>query len=235
MMKTLFKPALAAGIALAALSAPAAAQVNGMAMMRAPVAIAQSQALGTAFQTIETTYASQIAQIGQLSQQAAQLQPAMQAIDANGNGQLEELDTNRDGSLDQAEQNANPTVVQMASLRQQIDQLQQPIQLAQLYVVTQVAEQAGPAAQQVVTERSIGVLLEPEAVVYGAQGFDITPLVVTALNTRMPTASITPPQNWQPTDEGAINLYQQVLQVLSAIAARQQAAAAPAAGEVPPR
>ena len=70
MMKTLFKPALAAGIALAVLSAPAAAQVNGIAMMRAPIAIAQSQALTTAFQTIETQYAAQIAQIGQLSQQA---------------------------------------------------------------------------------------------------------------------------------------------------------------------
>lgn len=229
MMKTLFKPALAAGIALAVLSAPAAAQVNGIAMMRAPIAIAQSQALTTAFQTIETQYAAQIAQIGQLSQQAAQLQQAMQAIDANGNGQLEELDTNRDGSLDQAEQNANPTVAQMSSLRQQMEQLQAPIQLAQLYVVTQVAEQAGPAAQQVVTERSISVLLEPEAVQYASGGFDITPLVVTALNTRMPAASVTPPPNWQPADEGAVNLYQQVLQVLAAIAARQQqAAGAPA-------
>jgi Skp family chaperone for outer membrane proteins len=231
MMKTLFKPALAAGISLAVLSAPAAAQVNGMAMMRAPIAIAQSQALTTAFQTIDTTYASQIAQIGQLAQQRAQL---LQSIDANGNGQLEELDTNGDGQLDQAEQTGNPSVAQAAGLEQQISTLQQPIQLAQLYVVTQVAEQAGPAAQQVVTERSISVLIEPEAVRYAAQGFDITPLVVTALNTRMPAASITPPTGWQPTDEGAINLYQQVLQVLQALAARQQAAAAPA-GDVPPR
>lgn len=225
MMKTLFKPALTAGIALAVLSAPATAQVNGMAMMRAPVAIAQSQALTTGFQTIETTYASQIAQIGQLAQQRAQL---LQSIDANGNGQLEELDTNGDGSLDQAEQSGNPSVAQAATLEQQINQLQAPIQMAQLYVVTQVAEQAGPAAQSVVTERNISVLIEPEAVRYAAQGFDITPLVVTALNTRMPAASITPPTGWQPTDEGAINLYQQVLQVLAAIAARQQAAAAPA-------
>lgn len=232
MMKTLFKPALAAGISLAVLSAPAAAQVNGMAMMRAPIAIAQSQALTTAFQTIDSTYASQIAQIGQLAQQRAQL---LQSIDANGNGQLEELDTNGDGSLDQAEQTSNPSVAQAAALEQQISTLQQPIQVAQLYVVTQVAEQAGPAAQQVVTERNISVLVEPEAVRYAAQGFDITPLVVTALNTRMPAASITPPAGWQPSDEGAINLYQQVLQVLQALAARQQAAAAPAAGEVPPR
>jgi Skp family chaperone for outer membrane proteins len=231
MMKTFFKPALAAGIALAVLSAPAAAQVNGMAMMRAPIAIAQSQALTTAFQTIETQYASQIAQIGQLAQQRAQL---LQSIDANGNGQLEELDTNGDGALDQAEQTGNPSVAQAAALEQQINTLQQPIQLAQLFVVTQVAEQAGPAAQSVVTERSISVLVEPEAVRYAAQGFDITPLVVTALNARMPAASITPPTGWQPTDEGAINLYQQVLQVLQALAARQQAAAAPA-GDVPPR
>ncbi|MXO72493.1 OmpH family outer membrane protein [Alteraurantiacibacter buctensis] len=226
MMKTFLKPALAAGIALAALSAPAAAQVNGMAMMRAPVAIAQSQALLNAFQAIDTANAAQITQIGQLAQQRAQL---LQAIDTNGNGQLEELDTNGDGNLDQAEQTANPSVTQAAGLEQQINTLQQPIQLAQLYVVTQVAEQAGPAAQQVVTERNVSVLIEPEAVRYAAQGFDITPLVVTALNTRFPTAQTTVPAGWQPTDEGAINLYQQVLQVLQALAARQQAAAAPAA------
>ena len=224
MMKTILKPALAAGIALAALSAPAAAQVNGMAMMRAPIAIAQSQALINAFQAIDTANAAQITQIGQLAQQRAQL---LQGLDANGNGQLEELDTNGDGQLDQTEQ-GNPTVAQAAGLEQQINQLQQPIQLAQLYVVTQVAEQAGPAAQSVVTERNISVLIEPEAVRYAAQGFDITPLVVTALNTRFPAAQTTVPAGWQPTDEGAINLYQQVLQVLQAIAARQQAAAAPA-------
>jgi Skp family chaperone for outer membrane proteins len=225
MMKTILKPALAAGIALAALSVPAAAQVNGMAMMRAPIAIAQSQALQTAFQAIDAANAAQITQIGQLAQQRAQL---LQAIDANGNGQLEELDTNGDGQLDQTEQTSNPSVAQAAALEQQISTLQQPIQVAQLYVVTQVAEQAGPAAQSVVTERNISVLVEPEAVRYAAQGFDITPLVVTALNTRFPAAQTTVPAGWQPTDEGAINLYQQVLQVLQALAARQAAAAAPA-------
>jgi Skp family chaperone for outer membrane proteins len=222
MIKSVIRPALVAGIALAALSTPATAQVGGIATVRPAAVIAASAALNSGYQQIATTYTAQIQQIQTLGTQRQQ---------------LEELDTNGDGQVDQAEQNANPTIAQVAALEQQISAAEQPVQLAQAYVVAQVGQQYGAAAQQVISDRSIQVLLSPEAVVFANEGFDVSELVTTALNNRLPTVTVTPPAGWAP-DESVVGLYQQVMQ-LRAMAARAQAAQAasaqPAAGEVPPR
>lgn len=232
MMKSLLKPALAAGIALAAISSPAAAQVSGIATFRPALVIALSQARQAAYQAIATQYATQIAQIEQIGTQRTTL---LRGLDANGNGQFEELDTNGNGTLDEAEQSGNATLTQVGTLDQQISQLQTPIQLAQIYAISQIAEQSGTATQDVITARGVQVLLSPDAIVYGVEGVDISELVVTSLNTRTPTVTTTVPAGFQP-DEGTVSLYQQVQQVLQALAARQQAgAAAPAAGDPPPR
>ncbi len=234
MIKSLIRPALVAGIALTALSAPAAAQINGMATIRPAAVVASSAALNNAYQQIGTTFATQIQQIQTLSTQRQQL---LQSLDTNNNGQIEEVDTNGDGQMDQAEQAANPTIAQIGALDQQIAAAEQPVQLAQAYAVAQVGQQYGAAAQQVIGERSVQVLVSPEAVVFANEGFDISELVTNALNTRLPSVSVTPPQGWTP-DESVIGLYQQVMQ-LRAMAARAQAAQAAGAqqpaGEVPPR
>lgn len=226
MIKSFTKSALVAGIAIAAMSAPAAAQVNGMATVRPAVVMARSQALQAGYQTISTTYAAQFTQIEQLNAQRVTL---LRSIDTNGNGQAEELDTNGDGNLDEAEQARSPVVAQVAALDQQIGGLEAPIQMAQLYVVNQVAMQYGAAAQAVITERSVQVMLSPESVVYAVEALDISELVAANLNGRLPSVSITPTPGWQP-DETTIGLYQQVQQVFAAMAraAQAQAAAAPA-------
>lgn len=60
------------------------------------------------------------------------------------------------------------------------------------------------------TAKKVGILLKPEAVMAFMGGMNLTPDVVTQLNALIPSASITPPANWQPGQ------------------ADQQAAAAPA-------
>lgn len=215
MIKSFIKPALVAALVPAvAIAAPAAAQVNGMAVTEPAVAVASSQALQTAFQQIGTTYAAQITQLETLGTQRTQL--------------LQTLDTNGDGQLDEAEQaglsETNPTVQQVNAIDAQIEAAQAPIQTARLYVVSQIGQQYAAAVQQVISERSIQVMLSPEAVVFAADGMDVTPLVVTALNARVPTATTTAPEGWQP-NQAIVNLYQQVQQVF-AIARQQQAAGA---------
>lgn len=221
MMKKLIAPALAAGIALAAV--PAAAQVNGMAVAETAVAVAGSQPLQSGFQQVGTTYDAQITALEQYQTQRQQL--------------LQQLDTNGDGSLDEAEQAVledanNPVVQQIASLEQNINTVQAPIQLARLYVVSQVAEQYGPAVQQVISDRQIQIMLSPEAIVYAPDEANVTQLVSQAINSRLPTVSITPPQGWQPT-QATVNLYQQVQQVFAIARAQQQAAAAQAPAQAP--
>lgn len=220
------KSALAAAVAVAALSTPAAAQINGMATVRPAVVVAQSQALQSGYQLISTTFTTQFTQLEQINTQRVAL---LRSIDTNGNGQAEELDTNGDGNLDATEQAGNPVVAQVAALDQQIGALEAPIQMAQLFVVNQVAQQYGAAAQAVIAERSVQVMLSPESIVFAADGLDISQLVAANLNARLPSVSITPAAGWQP-DETTIGLYQQVQQVFAAMArsAQAQGAAAPA-------
>jgi len=213
-MFKIITPALAAGLAIAAISAPASAQVNGMATSNIGLTVANSQALQTGFQQINTTYQSQITQVEQLNQQRMQL--------------VQQLDTNNDGNLDEAEQavlnESNPTVQQIGQLESQIGELQRPTQLARLYVVNQVGQNYAAAVDQVMTNRDIKVMLAPEAVDFAVEGLDVTALVVEALNARLPSVSITPPQGWQP-NQATVELMQEV-QRIYAIFAQQQAAQA---------
>ena len=229
MMKSLFKPALAAGIApiiaISALSAPAAAQVNGIAVHDRALVIASSQALQAGFQQIGTTFQAVNTQVQQLAEQRVAL---LRSLDTNGNGQLEESEVVE----------TNPVVQQVGGIDQQIQAARAPIQMAQLYVVSQVGQQYGPAVQQVISDRSITLMLSPDTVVWSSPEMNVTEQIVTALNTRLPSVSITPPADWQPT-QAAAGLLQEVQQVFElyrqAQAAQANAAPAPAAGEVPPR
>lgn len=220
MSKTFLKSALAAAVALSAVAvaAPAAAQVNGMAVHDPAVVVASSQALRNAFQLINTTYTTQIQQGELLANQR--------------NDVLRTLDVNNDGQLDEAEQasltETSPVVQQINGIDQQIAAAEAPVQLARLFVVNQVGQQYAASVQQVISDRRIQVMLSPEAIVYAADGMDVTQLVVTALNTRLPSVSITPPAGWQPT-QATVTLFQQVQQVF-ALAARAQQAQAQAAG-----
>lgn len=213
MTKTFLKPALAAAFAISAavVALPAAAQVNGMAVTEPAVAVASSQALQAAFTQINTTYAAQIQQRNTLNTQR--------------NDVLRTLDTNGDGQLDEAEQasltETSPAVQQINGIDQQIAAAEAPVQLARLYAVSQVGQQYAAAVQQVISERGIQVMLSPEALVYAADGMDVTQLVVAALNTRVPSVTTTPPANWQPT-QATVQLFQQVQQVY-ALAAQAQA------------
>lgn len=211
MTSKFFKPALAAGIAAAALAAPAHAQVNGIATSDITIAVAQSQALQSAWQQVGTTYSAQIDQLETLGQQREQL--------------VQQLDTNSDGQLDEAEQAAlneeNPTVQQINALDEQIAQVQQPIQVARLYVLSQVGQQYAPAVEQVISDQNIQIMVSRDAVIYAADQADVTDTVAEAINARFPSAEVTPPADWRPT-EATIGLYEQVQQVFATARSQQQ-------------
>jgi len=222
-MKSMIKPALAAAFAATALAAPAMstpamAQVSGIATADLPIAVAQSQAFQSGYQQISTQYEAQRTTIQQRQQQRQQL--------------IQTFDTNSDGQLDATEQAAtqdpnNVTVQQIQAIDQEVATLQQPINLARVYVVSQIAGQYSAALQQVVSDNNIQFVLQPEALIYSPEAANVTSQVVTALNTRLPAAQIIPPADYQPT-EGAVQLFQQIQQILMISAMQQQQAAAAA-------
>lgn len=229
-MKTLFSSAAAAALAVA-LATPASAQVAGIGVAEPAVIVAGSQALTGAYAQISTTYAAQRTQLQQLDQQRVAL--------------IKKFDTNNDGQLSQAEQQAasvetNPTRKQLQALEQQINTVQQPINLAAAYAVSQIAQQLGAAVQTVVSQGNVQLILPSSGVLYAADAANLNQKIVAALNARVTQVSTAPPAGWQP-DQQTVQLFQDVQQVRLAAAQQmaqqqQQGAAAPAqqpAGKAP--
>lgn len=210
MTKTATLLATGAALAAASLSAPAAAQVAGIATTSPEIVIARAAARGVGYQQIGTTFAAQITQINTLRGEVQTL--------------IKSLDTNNDNQLTDAERNAKPAVVtQVQQKEQQINAVAAPITIAQAYVLDQLAREYDAARQQVVTAKRIQIMLSPDAIQWAPPAVDVTNDIVTALNTRKPTVSTAVPAGWQPARE-ILQLQQTVQQILLA-AAQQQAAA----------
>ena len=199
-----------------AIAVPATAQVSGIATAETSVAIARTKALGTAYQQIGTQYAAVV----------QQMQTKRQEI----NSINVQLDTNKDKELTQAELDAaikakNPLLTQLDEKQKEINTLQEPIILAQLYAVEQVALKYEAAQQAVVAAKKISVILAPDAFVWAPEAVDVTSAITAELDKAIPAASITPPAGYRPSRQiGA--LYQQIQQLFNNAAQMQAAQAA---------
>jgi len=211
-------------LSAAAISAPASAQVAGIATADTAVAITRSKALGTAYQQIGTLYAS-------VAQQ-------LQAKRAEINTLNAQLDINKDKELTQAEIDVavkanSPLLKQIDTKQSEINTLQDPIVLAQLYAVEQIALKYDAAQQAVITAKKINVILTPDSFVWAPEAVDVTPAITAELDKAVPSVTITPPSGWRPSRQiGA--LYQQIQQLISAATQQAQAAAAAQARSATP-
>ena len=208
-MNTISKILAGASLAAAAMTAlPASAQVTGaIGVVGAPGVVASTNAFRTAYQQIGTTYQAQTTQIQQKNQQAQTL--------------LQQLDTNNDGNLDEAEQRAAqtaPQAQQIQTLETEVAQLTNQIEAARVYAIEQILRQYGAAIQDVQQQNNLQVILDRDAVVTAQPDEK----VVAALNPRAPNVQIPPPQGWQPSQQ-AVNMYQQITQILMVANARRQA------------
>jgi len=212
-MFTRTSPIFAAGaLALTAISAPAQAQVMGIATSNPAVAIAGAKARGQAYQQINQTYATQIQQIGTLRQEIEALK--------------QQLDTNKDKQITQEEVNANQSAFQQIQQKeQQINQLSQPIALAQYYVIEQLLNDYNNAQNEVIKAKKIAIMIDPDVIQYAPDSIDVTKDIVAAIDKRLPSVSTAVPQGWQPRQQTAQvhQAVQQMIILASQQAARQQA------------
>ena len=207
---------VAALLSAAAIAAPASAQVSGIATSDTSVAIARSKALGTAYQQIGTQYAA-------VAQQ-------MQAKRLEINNLNAQLDTNKDKELTQAELDVaikakSPVLTQIDAKQKEINTLQDPIILAQLYSVEQIALKYEAAQQAVITAKRINVILAPDAFVWAPESVDVTAAITAELDKAVPSVPITPPAGWRPSRQIG-QVYQQIQQLINVAAQQAQAAAA---------
>ncbi|MFN4112805.1 MAG: OmpH family outer membrane protein [Sphingomonadaceae bacterium] len=202
---------LFAGAALAAVvmvSAPASAQLNGMATASPEAVIVRSAARIAAYQQIDQQFAQTIQQVRTLRQEINALQ--------------QQLDTNNDGQLTEQEvQAGSAQVAQIQQKDEQSNQLTQPIAMAQYYVIEQLINDYANAQNQAMQAKKVTVMLTPDAIQQAPESFNITNDILKVLDTRLPSVSITPPANWQPRRD-TVSTHQTIQQIL--MAAAQQAA-----------
>lgn len=228
-MKKLLPVALVAGLVAALPAAPAAAQVNGIATHDPTGTLVRATAFRTAYEQIDAQYRTQLQQV--------------QALNEQMQGLIQSLDTDGDGNLSAAEEQAGAaTIAQIQQLEQQANQQLGPVQLAQIYVVSQVLGAYQEAIGSVIEQNNVQFLLNVEALEYAAEGADLTGTIATAIDARLPAAQIQPPAGWQPS-QGAVQAYQLIQQrsaqiarirSLQAMQQQQQGAAAPAVPAVTP-
>ncbi|WP_287978276.1 OmpH family outer membrane protein [Sphingomonas sp.] len=213
-----------AGAAAALVAGGAMAQTAGIATVQPDAVILSAKAFDAANQQISTTYKSQL---DQASQQQTALNTQLRAL----------LDTNKDGQVSQAElqaaQTPNSAIGNQVRAAQekaepQIESLQRPATLAQAYAIEQISQKYDAALRAVVTAKKINIVLTPGAIQYAPASTDVTRDVIAEIDRSTPTVPVTPPANWQPTQE-TVQLLQQYRQIVAANAQRR-AQAAPAAG-----
>ncbi len=210
---TIFSKLIApAAVALCAVAAmPAQAQVEGkIATVDISRAVLGTTAFQTAYDQVNTTYAQQ----NELRRTKAQeRQTLLQSFDTNGDKQVDDAEL-------AAKQNS-PQFTQLQTLEQEIQALTNQIDAARVYAVEQVITQYGAALQEVVTRQQIKLVIDPATVMFTVPEADITQQITTALNAKVPSVGIVPPQGWQPARE-SVQLYQEIQQRLLAAQVMQQ-------------
>jgi Skp family chaperone for outer membrane proteins len=208
---------LAALLSAVVITAPASAQVSGIATSDTAVAITRSKALGNAYQQIVTQYASVVQQL--------------QSKRVEINNLHAQLDINKDKELTQAEIDVatkakSPLLKQIDIKQMELNTLQDPIVLAQLYVVEQIALKYEAAQQAIITAKKIKMILVPNEYAWAADAVDVTAAITAELDKAIPAASITPPAGYHPSRQiGA--LYQQIQQLINNASQQAQATVRP--------
>ena len=203
-MKTLTKLLGTVGIAAAAFTAaPAAAQVEGkMATVDTARVIIGTNALRTAYELVTTTYK---AQIDQRTAKQNELTELLRPFDTNGNGRIDEAEL-------PALQGAS-NFQQFQQLEGEVASLTNQVNNARGFAVEQIFQQYAPAVEEVATAEHIQMIVPVESVLYARQEADVTAKITEALNVKVPSVGVVPPQNYRPSQQGA-GLFQEIQQRL---------------------
>ena len=241
-MTNLLKPAMAAGIALAAFAAPlalspvaaqaarpaaaagAAQVIRGIAVVNAPAVLANSAAYKAAAQQRPVTYKAQIDQYNaRRAAIAAQLQPLVTKYQTDA-----AAPNPNQASLQQ--QAAQIQQIQDAGQRE-LQQIVAPVQLSEAYVEEQLQDHLGQAIQNAARKRGVTLVLSPDTILYAdSPTYNLSQQAVDELNLLIPAAQVVPPAGWLPRELREQQAQQAAAQQASQQGAPAPAAAAPAAG-----
>jgi Skp family chaperone for outer membrane proteins len=198
-MNTFVKSALAAVLAVAAVSAPAlstpamAQTAQRVGLVNVNAVIANSAAYTTAQTQRQTTYAAQY-------QQAQTRQAAIQA-------QLDPLIAAFNAARQQpnADQNAlQAQLVQIQTIQQngqnELQTIMAPVALSEAYVIEQIQDQLATAIETAARAAGATLVMSPDLVLYADAAHNLNEAVLNQLNAQLPVAQLVPPQGWLPRE-----------------------------------
>lgn len=224
-MKIRYASALLAGLALAAVTPTVAVAqatngtvAQGVAIANPSAVVAASSAYQTAEQQRPTTYKPQIDQANaRKAQIEAQLKPLIDKLQADAKA----ASPNRAALQQQYEQIQQ---IEQAG-QQEIQQILQPLNLSQQYVLEQIGDKLDAATQAAMDKKKITLVLDSQSVIKAGQVYNLNQDILAELNKLIPSAQLVPPAGWMPRAQREAQAQQ---------AAQQPAAAAqPAAKKAP--
>lgn len=179
----------AAMIAPATLAtAPASAQVAGIAVGDPEAAISNSKAWAAARTQIQTTYKAQIDQANARRQAiTTELQPLVAAYQraAAAPGATEASLRTQAQAIQTREQAANG----------ELQRLTAPASRAQAYALEQISAKLPDAVAAAVRAKNVSLLLRPNAALFAQPTADVTAAITTEIDRLVPSVGITPPAN----------------------------------------
>ena len=201
-MKTIFQPALAAGVLLALgtgpaiaapaptpAPAPAAAQAIAVADLNA--VIGNSNAVRAAGPQRQSYFKPQIDRYTTRAQQLqAQIKPLADKLQ-------------RDAAAPGASQAAlQPQIDALQRLQQsaqnELNTIIKPAVYSEAYVTEQVEDKLDQAVASAMTTNRITLLLNPQAIIARQNANDLTSAVLAEINVLVPSAQLVPPAGWEP-------------------------------------
>ena len=200
LLKTAFAASLMLGIAATqpALAQKAAAPaaggtlVPGLAVANLDAVIANSNAFRTAQQQRPVTYKPQL--------DAAEAR--RKALEAQITPMIDKF--NKDQQAPGANQTALAQQAQsiqalQQSGQQELQKLVAPVALSETYVTEQIEDKLDQAVKNAMGKKNVSILLNPQAIVaVNNNAYNLNPDILAELNTLIPSATLVPPQGWEP-------------------------------------
>ncbi len=224
-MKNLAFAALLAGLMLSsapaalAQSTPGGVAVSGIAIANRPAIVAGSNAYKAAAAQLPVTYKAQIDQANtRRNQIAAQLKPLYDKFEAD----------QKAPKPDTAALRAQAAQIQQLeqSGEREMQQMVEPVNVAQQYVLEQIGDKLDQATQAAMTKRKVTVVLDAQSVLKADQVYNLNQDILNEVNVLIPTALLVPPAGWLPRAQREAAAQQAAQQ--AAAQAAQGGATAPA-------
>jgi Skp family chaperone for outer membrane proteins len=202
----------AAAAAAPVQNTPGGIVVPGIGYANPQAVVASSAAYKSAAIQLPVTYKAQLDQVNiRRNQIAAQLKPLYDKFEAD----------QKAAKPVQAALEAQAAQIQQLeqAAQRELQQIAEPVNVAQQYVLEQISDKLSAATQAAMTKRKITLVVDAQHVLKADTVYNLNQDILNELNTLISTALLVPPAGWQPRAQREAAAQQ----------AAQQAAAAPAA------